>query len=289
MLRASLRKCLTKAAAPGGGQNTFVMRGTRKRAMELFGLPAVYDTAFQFRSAPQAADFVEWCIKTYIKIPVTTVVDIACGTGHFTLEFARRQYRTYGVDINPQTCEYAARRACNENLSITFVAADMVAFTLPERCQIATSFFDSLTYLTRLADIAAHLETVARALTPGGLYIVEFGVIDDFDNHNVEEVWTETRRDFSVTSTYFRDSWINPETDTFEEQCSFRATCREHVAVFHLKSQKLALYFEDFDALVRRMGLFKSLAYFDDFDPKARFNDDFVPWRVIAVLQRIPT
>lgn len=254
--------------------------------MEIFSFPAVYDTAFQFRDAPRAIDFIEWCIKTYAEIPVYAVVDIACGTGHYTREFARRNYRTFGVDINPAICEYAEHRARAESFNITVLQNDMTDFSLPERCDLALSFFDSITYVTDLRAIAEHFETAGRNLNSGGLYILEFGVIDHFENHNIEEVWTEFRRDLSVTSTYLRDSWINPEDHTFEEQCSFRVRCQKHVAFFLVKYRKLALYLDEFDQLVRETGMFTPVAYYDDFDVGSLFDEDFVPWRVVAVLKR---
>lgn len=75
--------------------------------MEVFSLPAVYDTAFQFRDAQNMVDFIEDCARMYTDIDVRSVVDIACGTGHYTREFARRGYTAYGIDINRETCQYA--------------------------------------------------------------------------------------------------------------------------------------------------------------------------------------
>ena len=60
--------------------------------MELFSFPAIYDTAFQFRDAQETVDFVEDCARMYTDIPIRSVVELACGTGHYTLEFARRGY-----------------------------------------------------------------------------------------------------------------------------------------------------------------------------------------------------
>jgi SAM-dependent methyltransferase len=254
--------------------------------MELFSFPAIYDTAFQFRDKENAIDFIEWCIKTYTEIPVYSVVDIACGTGHYTREFARRNYNTYGVDINYEVCQYAQGRAFAESLDMTILCGDMVNFSLPVRCDLAVSFFDSLTYLADMHSLATHFTTVSRVLSPGGLYIVELGVIDHFDNHNVEEVWTEVRRDFSVTATYCRDAWISPANNTFEEECSFRAVCREHVAFFHVKFLKLALYFKELDQIVKQTGVFTPIAYYDDFDPETLLDDDVIPWRVVAVFKR---
>ena len=254
--------------------------------MEFMSFPAVYDTAFQFRSKRKVADFIEGCLRQYAARPVRTILDVACGTGHYTREFARRKYVTYGLDINRDICRYARRRAKAEALNMTILRGDMVHFALPVPCDLAVSFFDSLTYMPDVPALTTHFRTVAQALAPQGLYIVEIGVIDDFENHNVEEVWTEVRRDFTVTTTYLRDGWINPADGTFEEHCSFRASCREHVAFFQLKFVKLALAFENFDGIVKRSAVFRPLAYYDSFKANALLNANNAPWRVIAVLQK---
>ena len=222
----------------------------------------------------------------YADIAVDSLVDIACGTGHYLREFVSRGYSCWGVDLNHQVCEYTRWRAKTEHHDITVFQADMADFVLPEPCHVGINFFDSITYLTEMPDLRTHLDAAAQAIVPGGLYIIEFGVIDHFDNHNVEEIWTENRRNASVTATYLRDSWINPITHTFEEQCSFSATCREHTAFFQIRFRKRALYFEEFETLVRRNKYFAPVAYYDDFNPEAELADDLDPWRVVAVLRR---
>ncbi len=254
--------------------------------MEVLSFPAVYDIAFQFRNAEQAGDFIDWSIARYAEIPVRRVVDIACGTGHYLHDLAGRGYDMVGVDLNPAVCRYAEIRAREEAIPMTIVRQDMAHFTLPSPCDLGINFFDSLTYLSAPDAMDAHFVSAARALNPGGLYIIEFGVIDHFDNHNVEEVWTESRQDITVTATYMRDSWISPRTNTFEEKCSFSGTYREHVAFFQVRFRKMALALEEFEALLARNGCFTTMAYYDDFDVDAEFDDDLVPWRVIAVLQR---
>ena len=256
--------------------------------MEYVTFAAVYDTAFQFRHAARAVDFIETCARTFGATPVRNVLDIACGTGHYAREFARRGYQTYGVDIDHAACAYARARAAQEALALTICEGDMVDFTVPAQCELALNLFDSLTYVTDPQQIVRHLTTVAKLLAPESLYIVEVGVIDQFGNHNVEEIWTEHRRDLTVTATYSRERWIDPVRQTFTEAVAFRASCREHAGFFVGKFAKFALSFEVFQRLLERAGCFVPLAYYEDFAPTAFLPKDEPPWRVIAVLRRKP-
>ncbi len=254
--------------------------------MEYMSLPAVYDTAFQFRNAVQAVDFIEEAVELYGERPVRSVVDIACGTGHYTREFARRDYTVFGVDIQADTCSYTRYRAEAESLTMQVFCGDMVQFSLPQPCGLAVNFFDSLTYVLEHQALIRHFRTVAGNLTPKGLYLIEFGVIDQFGNHNVEEVWTETRGELSVTTTYFRDGFIHPQTRTFSEQCTFRGVCREQCGFFRLRLSKLALYFEEFHDLLRQAGCFAPLACYENFESGLSLAHDELPWRVIAILRK---
>jgi SAM-dependent methyltransferase len=263
------------------------LRETSSCRMEFFAFPAVYDIAFQFRNARKVVDFIEWCIATYADIPVHIIVDLACGTGHYTREFARRRYTMYGIDINPDVCQYAQGQSLAERLNLNLFCSDMVDFSLPVRCDLAVSFFDSVTYLPDMHALVAHFQAVSQALVAGGLYIVELGVIDHFGNHDAEEVWTEKRRDCTVTTRYIRDARIHSPTGTFEERCTFRGVCREHTAFFRLKFLKLAIRLEEFDRIVSRAGVFTPLAYYGDFNRKTLLKKNDLPWRVIAVLRNI--
>ena len=252
--------------------------------MELFSLPAVYDTAFQFRNVCKTVDFIEECVRSYTAVSVSSVVDIACGTGHYTREFARRGYTVFGVDINKTSCEYARQKAEAEALACHIVCADMVDFSLPRQCELAVCFFDSLTYLPTPQSLITHFRSVSGVLPSGALYIVEVGVIDSFDNHNVEEIWTENRRDFFVTTTYFREGAI--WDGRFREQCTFRSVYKEHCAFFSLKYLKLAITLKRFLRLLDQAGCFTLLELYDDFEATAFLDQEEFPWRVIAVLQR---
>ena len=85
------------------------------------------------------------------------VLDIACGTGHYAREFARRGYQTYGVDLDHAACAYARARATQEALALTICEGDMVDFTVPAQCELALNLFDSLTYVTDPQQIARPL------------------------------------------------------------------------------------------------------------------------------------
>lgn len=59
--------------------------------------------------------------------PGSTVLDVACGTGHVALEAARRACDVTGIDYVEALVEVARRRASAEGLSVAFEVADAEA------------------------------------------------------------------------------------------------------------------------------------------------------------------
>ena len=53
------------------------------------------------------------------------ILDLACGFGRHSLEFARRGYEVTGVDITPAYIGYAAKQAGKEKLNAAFICRDI--------------------------------------------------------------------------------------------------------------------------------------------------------------------
>ncbi len=54
-------------------------------------------------------------------------LDLGCGSGHWTVELARRGWRAVGVDVVPQALRRARQRATRAQLPATFLEADVTA------------------------------------------------------------------------------------------------------------------------------------------------------------------
>ena len=59
----------------------------------------------------------------------TVVVDIGCSIGTFAIEFAKRGYKSYGIDFDPAAIEIATHLAADEGVSPEFVCGDVSDWT----------------------------------------------------------------------------------------------------------------------------------------------------------------
>jgi len=73
----------------------------------IYSYPHYYEIAFSYRDIPGEVDVMEQAMAKYSKIPVKTVLELACGNGPHMLEFMDRGYEYWGWTSTPPLIEFA--------------------------------------------------------------------------------------------------------------------------------------------------------------------------------------
>jgi SAM-dependent methyltransferase len=105
--------------------------------------------------------------------PGARVLDLPCGVGRHSLEFARRGYRVTGVDRTSAYLDVARERAAAAGLGVEWVRADMRAFVRPGAFDAAVNLFTSFGYFEDPAEDRRVAENLCRSLVPGGGLVME--------------------------------------------------------------------------------------------------------------------
>jgi 2-polyprenyl-3-methyl-5-hydroxy-6-metoxy-1,4-benzoquinol methylase len=106
--------------------------------------------------------------------PGARVLDVACGHGRHSLELARRGFRVTGIDLSPRSLELAREAAERESLDIALVLRDARELDFDAEFDAAINLFTSVIgYFDDDAETRLVLERVARALRPGGSFLVD--------------------------------------------------------------------------------------------------------------------
>src|SRR5690242_11899204 len=95
------------------------------------------------------------------------ILDLGCGTGHLTAQIAKRGARVTGLDSSPSMIAQARQNYPR----LKFVLSD--ARSLEFREEFEAVFSNAV--LHWILDAEAVVAGVARALTPGGRFVLEFG------------------------------------------------------------------------------------------------------------------
>ena len=105
--------------------------------------------------------------------PGARILDLACGQGRHAIELAARGFRVTGLDISEPSLEVARTRAAERGLQVEFERLDMRDLAADSRFDAVCNFSSSFGYLPREEDDLAVLLRVARALRPGGHFLIE--------------------------------------------------------------------------------------------------------------------
>jgi SAM-dependent methyltransferase len=101
------------------------------------------------------------------------ILDLCCGIGRHSNEFAKRGYKVTGVDRTRSYLEIAKGTAKNEGLSTEFVLMDMREFVRENSFDVVLSMFTSFGYFEDDSEQMTVLNNVYKSLRPGGRFIID--------------------------------------------------------------------------------------------------------------------
>ena len=135
------------------------------------------------------------------------VLDLCCGFGRVSSEFARMGFTVTGVDITESYLQTAREDASCEELNIEYVRADARDFVRPRFFDIVVNLYISFGYFSNQQDDLLLVRNAYESLKSGGAFIIEtLGkeiAVRDF----VEAEWFE-RAGLTILTQYEAfDSW----------------------------------------------------------------------------------
>ena len=105
--------------------------------------------------------------------PDAAVLDLCCGVGRHSLEFARRGYTVTGVDRTASYLQTARGVAEAEGLTAEWIEADAREFMRPRAFDLAINLFTSFGYFEDPAEDRQVAENLFRSLKPGGALVMD--------------------------------------------------------------------------------------------------------------------
>ena len=178
-------------------------------------LAASYDALTTDVGYRKRADYLEKLFAKS-KVPVHTVLDLACGTGTLTWLLAERGYEMIGVDGSEEMLAQAQSKA----LSLAgerpiFLHQSMPELDLYGTVEACVSCLDSINYLTDPKDLRRTLERLRLFIQPGGLLVFDVNSVEKLEAldgqvflDETEDVYCVWRADYQKRSrilTYWMD------------------------------------------------------------------------------------
>jgi SAM-dependent methyltransferase len=135
------------------------------------------------------------------------VLDLACGFGRHAIGMAKLGFQVTGVDFNPRYLEIAAADARAAGVNVTWRTGDMRALGFDREFDAVYSYFTSFGYFED-DDNERVLAEIARALEPGGSFLLEMANRDRLLTHPQERTWSQ-REDGALLMEEITLEWVS--------------------------------------------------------------------------------
>lgn len=150
--------------------------------MSYSSFAAFYDSLQSDVMYEQRAGYIAKLFKKYDRLP-TQLLDVACGTGGFSLQFAKMGMAVTAADPSPEMLSVAQKKASATDLDIMLVCQSARDTKLPYAVDGAVCCLDSIDHIIDKRELKASFRAVAAAIKDGGLFI--FDVNTPFKHRNI--------------------------------------------------------------------------------------------------------
>lgn len=254
--------------------------------------PLYYDIIFD-EDTQREADFLEYVYDEYVdaarrKGQPIRLLEPACGSGRLLCEMAARGMDGIGFDLSEGMLRFAHQRIIDRKVKskAKAVNADMADFAFKQKFDLAYCGVSTFKYLLTEADARAHLQCMARALKPGGVYVLGFHISDYDHRTRQRERWVATRGDTQVTCNI--QSWP-ADRKTRTEQVRSRLIVKNNSDTKHYETQ---WQFRTYDArqvmsLLRSVPELEHLNTYDmNYDPETARDDIDERYDCVLILRK---
>lgn len=136
---------------------------------------AYYHLLYNNRSEAEAEGFIETLLAELKLNPGQKALDVACGKGRHARSFNKLGLDVTGIDLAPASINAARQIAHDLKLTnIRFEVHDMREVFAIKAFDLVTNLFTSFGYFDHQRDNLKAIQTMATALKPGGLLVIDY-------------------------------------------------------------------------------------------------------------------
>lgn len=161
--------------------------------LDWYETPRWYDAIFDV-DTPREVDFLEAVWERHATCDLgrrkRKVLEPACGSGRLMVELAKRGWTVAGFDLSRPMLDYARERLAAEGLRGKLAEGALEGFDVGTGFHLAHCLVCTFQYVATEQGAVSHLRDVARALAPGGIYVLGFHLSDYGDDRVARERWT---------------------------------------------------------------------------------------------------
>ncbi len=235
------------------------------KSKQLYDYPEYYETAFSWRDIKKEADFFDRCIQHFSKTPVRRVLELGSGPAPHMDQWAKRGIEYVGIDTNEKMIEYAKKRARRLTIVASILKSDMLSFSLEKPVDFVYVMLGSL-YANTTKDLDSHFNSVAKALTPGGLYFLDWCVNFQWSDSTAEEQsWNITKEKLKAEVT-FKTERVDRAAQTVRNTLTANIDDAGHQLKLEAIDIVRTIFPQEFLLQVEKSGQFEFLGWWNNWN-----------------------
>lgn len=180
-------------------------------------LAGAYDELTWDVGYEKRADFLEKLFRRS-RIPVHTVLDLACGTGSMTWLLAGRGYELIAVDGSQEMLAAAREKSAPAEVPPLFLHQSMPRLDLYGTVDAAICCLDSLNYLTNPRDVQRTFQRLHLFISPGGLLTFDVRLPERLAALDGQVFLDETEDTYCVWRTEYHRGLCTYYMDLFDRR-----------------------------------------------------------------------
>ena len=181
-------------------------------------LAAAYDGLTEDVGYEKRADYLEKLFARS-RIPVRTVLDLACGTGTMTWLLTGRGYEMIGADMSEEMLAAAMMKSGTvEGVQPIFLHQSMPQLDLYGTVDAAICCLDSLNYLTKPRQVQETFRRLRLFIAPGGTLIFDVNTPEKFRSLDGQVFLDENEDSYCVWRTEFSRGLCTYWIDLFRRE-----------------------------------------------------------------------
>lgn len=160
------------------------------------------------------------------------LLDLACGTGSLSIEFAKNNVDVIAIDASVDMLSIAKQKAIENNLDILFVCQKMQNFCLHDNVDTIICSLDSINHINDIQDLKKVFISCYNALKKDGVLIFDVNTIYKhreilgnntfvYDTDNVYCVWQNYFNEPTNTVDIFLDFFVRDGSKYYRESEDF--------------------------------------------------------------------
>lgn len=165
----------------------------------IYDHPKYYDLVFGADCAAELK-FIAQCGEQFATGKVRKLFEPACGTGRLLFHLAKRGYSIAGIDLNSKAVDFCNARLSRHGISDRVWTADMSAFEIKTRYDVAFNTINSFRHLSTEKAAEGHMEAMGRCIRSGGLYLLGVHLTPTKAASSETESWSARRGHLAINT-----------------------------------------------------------------------------------------